>query len=47
MILNFLKDYGYAFFLGASLAAGGIGLKDWKYWVISIPIIILVVWKCN
>ena len=42
-MIEFLKDYGWAVWLGGSLAAVGIDLFSWKYWVVSVPIIILVV----
>lgn len=44
-MLESLKEYAYAIFLGASLSAVGFGLNKWQFWIIYIGVIALVLWK--
>ncbi len=46
MIIKFLKQNGWAMYLGAALVIiGGINGLEWKVWAIIPPTIILVTWK--
>jgi hypothetical protein len=43
-MLKFMREHGYAFYLGASLGwFGHLTLTDSGWWAIAIPTIILVV----
>jgi len=44
-MIKFLKQYGWVLYFGITASAMGIHLSNWKYWVLSIPMIILVEWK--
>jgi hypothetical protein len=41
-MIEFLKRYGWCIWLGFSMGIADIGVTNWKWWVIVIPIIILV-----
>jgi hypothetical protein len=44
-MINFLKKYGWSFWLGFSLVITGNPLDNWKFWFILIPTLILAVWN--
>jgi hypothetical protein len=44
-MINLLKKYCWSFWLGLSLAIAGITADNWKFWYISIPTVILVIWR--
>lgn len=37
-----LLNYGYGTYLGGVLAVEGIGLTNWEFYLIIIPVVILV-----
>lgn len=42
---NFLKEYGYAIWLGAALGVIGFGPFDWQTYFVLLPTCALVDWK--
>lgn len=44
---DFIKKYAYSFYLGGSLALLGVDCWHWQYWVVMIPMVILVELKSN
>jgi hypothetical protein len=44
-MIHFLKHYGYAIFLGFIPSVAGINILDWQWWIMTMPIIILVNWR--
>ena len=41
--MRFLKENGFALYLGLILSV--LGVTDWRFWVIFVPTIALVVWE--
>jgi hypothetical protein len=39
---EFIKNYGYAMYLGGALSLLKLGFNTWEYWAIMIPMIGLV-----
>jgi hypothetical protein len=46
-VLGFIKNNGYAAFLGGALGAFGLSWCDWRFYAILIPTVILVAWKAS
>lgn len=46
-MINFLKEYGWTMYLGGALALLNVSATTWQYWVIMLPMIILVNIKSN
>lgn len=46
-MIDFLKTYSYAMWLGGSLVYSGIPMDNINYWFVMIPTIFLVGFKCQ
>jgi hypothetical protein len=46
-VMGFIKNNGYAAFLGGALGCFGITWNSWEFYAILIPTVILVTWKAN
>ena len=44
-IMEFLKEYSLAMFLGGSLFILQVNCWQWEFYAIAVPIILLVEWK--
>lgn len=42
---EWIKDWGYAWYLGASLAFMDIHLWNIQWWLVVVPIVYLVNWR--
>ena len=43
---RFFKDYSYGLYMGAaSVALFDAGIDSWEYWVLNVPVVILVEWS--
>ena len=43
---RFLQHYGYGIYLGGALSVfANIGVFEWQWWAISVPLIILICWS--
>jgi hypothetical protein len=45
--MKYIKTYGYAVYLGIACAICGITVDDWRFWIIYLPTVILVIWKSD
>ena len=45
--MNFLKKYGYCIWLGLSLGIVGFAFYTWQFWLVMLPIVLLVVWRSD
>ena len=45
MIIDFLREYGFALWLGISMAVIGFSFKTWQYWFVMVPTILLSAWR--
>ena len=45
--MKYIKTYGYSVYLGIACDICGITVDDWRFWVIYLPTVILVVWKSD
>jgi hypothetical protein len=45
--MKFIQSNAYACYLGVATACCGIHTYDWRFWVIFVPTVLLVAWKCN
>lgn len=41
-IIDFIREYGYAFYIGGILGFVDISFLDYKWWIIVVPTIILI-----
>lgn len=46
-IINFLRRYGYGMFLGGALVELGASSREWRFYAILIPMVMLVEWRAN
>jgi len=44
-VVKFIKEYGLAFYLGSILSIAHLGVENWKWWVIVVPVLILTAWR--
>jgi hypothetical protein len=42
---QFIKQYGYAIWLGASLGIAQVSMLDWRFYLVLVPTVALVVWS--
>ena len=44
--MKYIKEYAWVIYLGAAIPAiAKINILTWQWWVIVMPIIVLVAWK--
>jgi hypothetical protein len=43
--MKFIKEHGFAMFLGGVLIVVGVNIMMWEWWVILVPTIFLVQWR--
>lgn len=40
--MKFIRRYAWIIYLSAILSIAGLNITDWKWWIICVPVIILV-----
>lgn len=43
--MEYIKDYAWCFYMGASFGMAGWSFKSWKFYCAIVPIIILELWS--
>ena len=44
-MIGLIKEYGFLWYLGATLAIFDITPINWRFWVIVLPFTLLLSWK--